>query len=100
MRKNLDTSHVVLNCYGTLNPKFHFEILYCFLIWRRAAEKFDCYPKMGKKKKTFLEPAPEGNVFFDFKKAKNKEKLKKLVFYCLDQKQFCPFWREKKVSKF
>ena len=27
LKKNLDTCHVVLNCYGTPNPNFYFDLL-------------------------------------------------------------------------
>ena len=43
------------------------------LTWHRASEKFDFYTKMGQKYKKniiFVEPAAEGNVFFDFLKIK------------------------------
>ena len=40
-----------------------------------------------------FKPATGGNIFFNFLKAKNEEQLKnKSIFYCSDQKQFCPFW--------
>ena len=40
-----------------------------------------------------FKPATGGNIFFIFLKAKNEEQLKnKSIFYCSDQKQFCPFW--------
>ena len=43
-RKNLDTYHVVPNCYKTQIPKFPL------LTWRRASENADCYLKRGNNK--------------------------------------------------
>ena len=47
----------------------NFTLKCCFLAWRRASEKFYCFPKVGKKQL--------------FLKAKNKEKLKKIVCFYL-----------------
>ena len=44
-------------------------------------ENVDCYPKISSNiffNKTFLDPAPGGNVLFNFFKVKNEEKLKKI----------------------
>ena len=55
---------------------------------------------MGKKMCKVLEPAPGGNVFFDFLKAKNKEKIHKICF-SLDQikKNFAHFGGKKSIYK-
>ena len=85
-------THIML-CQIVTGPQFqNFTLKCCFLIWRRAAENADCYPKMGLFKKMFLEPAPGGSVLFDFFKAKNVEKLYFFIFACQSQKPVCPFW--------
>ena len=66
------------NCYRTSIPKFHVEMLLFNL---------GSYPKMVHMfLKTFVEPAPGGNVFFDFCKAKNEEK--KLGFHLSKSKNY------------
>ena len=45
-----------------------------FLTWRRASENFDFYPKMGNTIFWSLQ-AQWRNVFFEFLKATNEEKL-------------------------
>ena len=50
-----------------------------FLTWRWASENFDFYPKMGNTIFWSLQ-AQWRNVFFEFLKATNEEKLKKICF--------------------
>ena len=40
IQKKLDTCHVVSNCYGTPNPKFHFEMLRAAKFTELAARFF------------------------------------------------------------
>ena len=64
-------------CYRTSIPKYHFEMLLFNLA--QGAENFDFYPKMGNTIFWSLQ-AQWRNVFFEFLKATNEEKLKKICF--------------------
>ena len=72
-----------LNVPNFARPLFEISLNILLLIWRRAFESFECYPKMCKGHFfiNFLEPVPGGNVFFNLKKLLRKTQE---LFY-LDQ---------------
>ena len=60
-------------CQIVREPNFqNLTLKCCFLTWRKVSENIDCCPKMVKK--TFIEPARGGIVFFDCIRAINDEK--------------------------
>ena len=66
--------------FHVVGPPFQkctFLMLLTVLTCSWTSENFDCYLKMGKHFFMSLTPAKGGNVFFDFFKATNEEKLKK-----------------------
>ena len=65
-RKKLGTCHVVVDCYGTPNPKFHFDLLLFHL-----AQGFTRPQKTPKIHET---------KFVTYLKAKNEETLEKIFF--------------------
>ena len=92
-----------------IGPRVQNFTLKCFLTWHSASEYMyiDCYTKMGQQKWLHkrvwtLKPAPGGNVFLNFCKAKNEEKLKTffLFFHWPGQKQFAVWGKLKKTFNF
>ena len=88
----LDTCHVVLNCCGTPNPKFQYEMLLfhlaqCLRVTLKSAHTkmlFEIFKDCAKNKFCSLVCL----------KAQNDEKLNKFSFFFFwaGQKPFCPFW--------
>ena len=105
MKKNLGTWHVVVDCFGTLNLKFYFDLLLFHL-----AQDLTKPQKILKKPKKH-QNQPKNALFNIFKgftwnkicslfysKAKNEEKLPKFFLYFFRSKTgFAIF--EKKITK-
>ena len=72
-------------CQMVIGPQCqNFTLKCCFLVWRRATENLDCYPKMGNFFHfylTFLKVAPEAKCVLQFvSKKKWREAQKYLDF--------------------
>ena len=83
--KKLGTCHVVVDCSGTSNPKFYFDLMLFHLAHGKTRPQKT--PKISKKK-------------FPYFKLKTKRNLTKhLFYYFLGQKPFSPFLKNKKNTK-
>ena len=95
--------YVVSSCFWTPIPKFHVLRNVASFLGCKAVENLGCYPKINNNTNnflTFLKPATGEDVFFDFFKAKNKVKLKKIYFDLVKIKnRFAHFWKIKKNNK-
>ena len=95
-----EEKNVTLSMLCQLGSQFqNFTFKCCILTCCSTLENDDCVTLTSTEKcflKRFWNLRQWGNVFLDFFKAKNEEKLQNLFFYCLDQKPFCPCWEEKK----
>ena len=83
MKKNLGTCHVVVDCSGTSNPKFYFDLLLFHPAHGKTRPQKT--PKIPKRPKIsgnlflkFLKVSPETKFVPYFFKAKNEEKLEKI----------------------
>ena len=107
-KKNLGTWHVVVDCFGTLNLKFYFDLLLFHL-----AQDLTKPQKILKKPKKH-QNQPKNALFNIFKgftwnkicslfysKAKNEEKLPKFfLYFCLGKIPVSPFLRKKITKNF
>ena len=89
-------------CQIVFGPQFqNFMSQCCLFPWSQGLSKFGLLTcKICKKNfflKRFSSLRQEGTDSLNFLRAKNKEKIKKYLFWpCTDQKQYCPFSEIKK----
>ena len=89
-KNNLDTCHVVLDCYVTPNTKFHFDLMLFHLTQDLRRPEKILLVTIKKKKNSFTFYFTLNTIVFlvDLK-AKTEKKLK---LFSIDQNLFCLFW--------